>query len=61
MFGMVLAEMTVAGILFLVGRMTGIEKATIFGRRLLKEYLLMLVLFNSYNCAFSLGLQQQYG
>ena len=63
MFGLVLVEIIVAlGILAIGSLLPNLRvKSKMISMRMLKEYLLMLAVFNSLNIAYSLGIQTTYG
>lgn len=62
MLVLVLADLLIGTILYVVGSFVPKykEKMQEVGLRMLKEYFLMLVLFNSFNIAYSAGLQFTY-
>lgn len=58
-----LIEAAAAGIIYAVGRVATAysEKLTSVSKRMLKEYLLMITLFNTFNIGYSIGIQAIYG
>lgn len=62
MLGLMLVEIVVAGVLLIVGTFMPSfrQKSRSIAKHMLKEYLLMMVIFNSYNVSYSLGLQLAY-
>lgn len=58
-----LLEAAAAGIIYAVGRVATAysEKLTNICKRMLKEYLLMITLFNTLNIGYSVGIQATYG
>jgi hypothetical protein len=62
MLALMLLEMVVAGVLLAVGMCVPSfrTKSRTVAKHMLKEYLLMMVIFNSFNISYSLGVQVAY-